>query len=85
VLAAHGRRSGADPRVWRFMTGDREAIRAFASRFGVSILAEGAGGADITHNLRTAVVGADGNIVRTFSGSDWTPAELLDVLRRASA
>ena len=26
VLAGHGRRSGADPHVWRFMTGDREAI-----------------------------------------------------------
>ncbi len=85
VLAGHGRRSGADPHVWRFMTGDREAIRAFASRFGVSIMTEGAGGTNITHNLRTAVVGADGNIVHVFGGSDWTPAELLDALRRASA
>ena len=67
------------------MTGDREAIRAFASRFGVSIMGEGAGGTNITHNLRTAVVGADGNIVHIFGGSDWTPAELLDALRRASA
>ena len=49
--------------MWRFVTGDREAIRAFASRFGVSIMTEGRGGTDITHNLRTAVVDADGRIV----------------------
>jgi protein SCO1 len=82
VLAGHARRAGADPRVWRFVTGDPEAIRAFASRFGVSIMADGPG---ITHNLRTAVIGADGTVAHIFSGNEWTPAELLDALRRASA
>lgn len=85
VLAGHARRAGADPRVWRFATGDREAIRAFASRFGVSIMTASPDGTDLTHNLRTAVVGADGTIVHIFSGNGWTPAELLDALRRASA
>ena len=85
VLAAHARRAGADPRVWRFATGDRDAIREFALRFGVSTMTETAGGSDLTHNLRTAVVGADGTIVHVFSGNEWTPAELLDALRRAGA
>jgi protein SCO1/2 len=83
VLAAHARRLGADPRVWRFLTGDPLVVRAFASRLGVSILDGDA--PDLTHNLRTAVVGADGTIVRTFGGNDWTPPELLDALRRAGA
>jgi protein SCO1/2 len=82
VLAGHARRAGADPRIWQFMTGDPDAIRGFASRFGVSILP---GGADITHNLRTAIVGPDGAVVRLLGGNDWTPAELIDALRRASA
>jgi len=85
VLAGHARRAGADPRVWRFATGDREAIRAFASRFGVSIMTASPDGTDLTHNLRTAVVGGDGTIVHIFSGNEWTPAELVDALRRASA
>jgi len=85
VLAGHAGRAGADSRVWRFMTGEREAIRAFASRFGVSIMSGAADGSEITHNLRTAVVGADGTIVHVFGGYEWTPAELLDALRRASA
>jgi protein SCO1 len=85
VLAGHARRAGADPRMWQFMTGDPDAIRGFASRFGVSILPGDAGAADITHNLRTAIVGPDGAVVRLLSGNDWTPAELIDALRRASA
>jgi protein SCO1/2 len=85
VLARHARRVGADPRVWRFATGEPEAIREFASRLGVSALTSAAGGTDITHNLRTAVVGTDGTIVQIFSGNEWTPAELLDALRRAGA
>lgn len=85
VLGGHARRAGADPRVWRYVTGERDAIRAFALHFGVSIIGEAADVKDFTHNLRTAVVGADGTIVHIFSGNDWTPAELLDALRRASA
>jgi protein SCO1/2 len=85
VLAGHARRAGADPRVWRFATGEPEAIRGFASRFGVSVITEAADDAGITHNLRTAVIGSDGTIVRIFSGNEWTPAELLEALRRASA
>jgi protein SCO1/2 len=85
VLGAHARRAGADPRVWRFVTGERDAIRAFALRFGVSTMGEEAEAKEITHNLRTAVVGADGTIVHIFTGNQWTPAELLDALRRASA
>jgi protein SCO1/2 len=85
VLAAHARRAGADPRVWRFATGEREALREFALRFGVSTMSDAAGGSAITHNLRTAVIGPDGTIARIFSGTEWTPAELLDALRRAGA
>lgn len=85
VLAAHARQAGADPRVWRFATGDRDAIADFASRFGVSVIREGADARDITHNLRTAVVGPDGRLVEILGGTEWTAADLLAALRRASA
>jgi protein SCO1/2 len=85
VLAEHARRAGADPRVWRFVTGKRDAITAFASRLGVSVIREEADARDITHNLRTAVVGPDGRILKILSGNEWTAAELIDTLRRASA
>jgi protein SCO1/2 len=71
--------------MWRFVTGERDAIAAFASRFGVSVIREEAGDGDIMHNLRTAVIGPDGRIVTVLNGNEWTAAELIDALRRASA
>jgi protein SCO1/2 len=83
VLAGHARRAGADPRVWRFVTGDPDAIAAFAARFGVSVIRDDANRAAITHNLRTAVVRPGGKIVQMFSGNEWSAADLLADLRRA--
>jgi protein SCO1/2 len=85
VLAEHARRAGADPRIWRFVTGERDALAAFASRFGVSVIRGEEDAGNITHNLRTAVVGPDGRIVTILNGNEWTAAELIDALRRASA
>jgi protein SCO1/2 len=83
VLAAHAQRAGADPRVWHFVTGERDAIADFASRFGIAIIREGSNAADITHNLRTAVIASDGTLLTILNGNDWTPAELMRALRQA--
>jgi protein SCO1/2 len=82
VLAEHAQRVGADPEVWSFVTGELEAIDAFAQQFGVSIIREPAG-AEIVHNLRTVVVDPVGRVVKVFSGNEWTPAQALDEVRRA--
>ncbi len=81
VLAAHARQAGANPAVWHFATGEPHAIAAFAGGFGVAIMGEEPG-AEITHSLRTAVIGSDGSLVSVFRGNEWTPADLLDALRR---
>ena len=83
VLVAHARRVGADPRVWHFATGDRDVIEGFASRLGVSIIREGTNAENVTHNLRTAVIGSDGTLRTVFSGNEWTPAQLMDAVRHA--
>lgn len=83
VLAAHAAHAGADARVWQFLTGEREAIAAFASRFGTSIIREGSDSADITHNLRTAVIASDGTLVAVLKGADWAPADLMHALSQA--
>jgi protein SCO1/2 len=83
ILAAHAKKLGADPRIWHFATGDRAAIDSFASRFGVSVVREGANAENMTHNLRTAVIGSDGTLRTVFNGNEWTPAELIDAVRRA--
>ncbi len=83
VLKAHAQRAGADPAVWSFVTGDRDDIDRFASRFGVSIIREDKTGQEIVHNLRTAVIDPQGRLVKVFSGNEWQPAELLNGLRSA--
>lgn len=83
VLAAHAKKLGADPRIWHFATGDREVIDRFASRLGVSVIREGTNAENVTHNLRTAVIGPTGTLRTVFTGNEWTPAQLMDAVRRA--
>lgn len=83
VLAAHAGRLGADPRVWHFVTGSPNDIAAFASRFGVSVIRDPGNAADITHNLRTAVIASDGTLAAMLKGNEWAPADLLHALRQA--
>ncbi len=87
VLAAHAAKLKADPAIWTFLTGDAITVERLAGTFGIGIMRDPTDSAQITHNLRTAVVGADGKIARIYSGTDWTPgallADLRDVVARA--
>jgi protein SCO1 len=83
ILAAHARQAGADARVWHFATGEQKEIDAFASRLGILIVREPSNPADITHNLRTAVIDSSGRLQTVLNGADWDPSELLTALRRA--
>jgi protein SCO1/2 len=76
VLTQHAKALGADSRTWHFVTGERDDVLAFAKRFGI-ITEPGEPGTPVVHNLRTAVIDAQGRLVRTYSGSDWSPAELV--------
>jgi|SoiMethySBSTD1v2_1073268.scaffolds.fasta_scaffold00698_41 protein SCO1/2 len=77
VLKAHGTKLGFNPRIWTFLTGDRDEIDRFASRFGVSVARAMTDQKDITHNLRTALIDRQGNLVKTYTGNEWTPAEVM--------
>ena len=81
VLKKHAGTLGADPRVWTFLTGDRDEIDKFASRFGVQVERAEDNPRDITHNLRTAIISADGKLVKVYTGNEWTPAQLLADLK----
>ena len=77
VLKAHAKKLGADLKRWTFLTGDRDDIDRFASRFGVSVARAPNDQRDITHNLRTAIVDADGKLVKVYIGNEWTPDQAL--------
>lgn len=80
-LRAHANRLHADPAIWRFATAPREQVDHFAAHFGVNVIREPDG--TITHNLRTAVIGPDGRVVRVYEGSEWAPDDIVADLGRA--
>jgi protein SCO1/2 len=77
VLKVHAEKPGADLKTWTFLTGDRDDIDRFAARFGVSVARSQTDQRDITHNLRTALVGADGKLIKVYIGNEWTPDQAL--------
>ena len=78
VLRAHMKLRRADPAVWTWLTGDKVTVERFGRRFGVAV-APGEPG--VTHNLRTALVGADFRIAKFYTGNEWTPSVVLADLR----
>ncbi len=85
VLKQHARELNADVTRWTFLTGDRDEIDRFAARFGVVVSRAPNDPRDITHNLRTVVVGPDGRLVKTYTGNDWTPEQVLADLRQVAS
>ena len=77
VLKAHGAKLGLDPRLWSFLTGERDSIDKWASGFGVSISRATNDPKDITHNLRTVIIDRQGNLVQTYTGNEWTPEQVF--------
>lgn len=77
VMKAHARTLEADFKTWTFLTGDRDDIDRFAARFGVSVVRATNDPRDISHNLRTAIVNAEGKLVKVYIGNEWTPEQAL--------
>ena len=84
VLRKHAQAVGAAPATWTFLTGSRDEVLALAKRFGV-ITEPGESAAVVVHNLRTALIDAEGRVAIVHSGNMWTPAELVADLRTIPA
>ena len=85
VLAAHAKKARSRPDTWTWLTGEQNAVDAFAAQFGVSIIRDDRPMQEITHNLRTIVIDRAGRVVKIYNGNDWKTEELLATLRAADA
>jgi protein SCO1 len=85
VLKMHAQALGADPARWSFMTASPEEMEKLTRRFGLHVERDAENAIEITHNLRTAVIDANGKVVTIHSGTDWTPAQLVADLEAAPA
>ena len=79
VLKDYARQVDFSSGHWSFATGDSAKIQEFAERLGVLAYKENS---QITHSLLVAVVGADGRLVSSHEGRDWTPEEVNRDLKR---
>ena len=81
VLKKHAAELDADLSRWTFLTGDRDDVDRFSARFGVQVGRALTDARDITHNLRTVIIGADGTLMKIYTGNDWTPDQILKDLK----
>jgi protein SCO1/2 len=83
VLRTYGESmlKGVNPfEQWTLATGSPQQTGDVARFFGVDYRLDNG---LVTHTLVTAVVGADGRLVRTFPSNSWLPDEVFDVVRQA--
>lgn len=59
---------------WTFAAPTAADLPGIANFFALTVQPEGG---TITHNLSTAVIGADGKIVKWYHGGDWQPSDLI--------
>ncbi len=80
VLKEYAQRYSANPAGWKFLVGStRETIMA-ASAFGADYEANQDGIVD--HRLVTCVIDRGGNVVKEFSGTNYTVDEILTEIAR---
>jgi len=67
-------------RRWEFAVPRAEDLPKIAAFFALTVKPEGG---LITHNLSTAVIGPDGEIVKWYHGSDWQVSDLINDVAEA--
>ena len=81
VLRKHGVSLNADFEIWKFLTGEGESFMSFMEQFGLTANAEESDPSIYVHTLRTAVIGSNGELIKLYRGNEWTPEELVNVLK----
>jgi protein SCO1/2 len=61
---------------WTFLTATPADAAPFLEQFGIIVERDPSNEVQITHNLRTAVIGADGRLKSVHTGNRWLPDEL---------
>jgi protein SCO1/2 len=78
VLKAYAGRYAASEKDWSFATGTAEQINFVAGLMGLFYAQEKG---VISHDLRTAVISADGRLVHLWKSNVWTPYEVQRMVR----
>ena len=82
ILKAYGQAVGANPAVWSFATGSKDAIAALTKSFAVY---NERNGVTLDHTLCTALIGSDGRIIEIWRGNGWKVEEIVAALNQEAA
>ena len=80
VLRDFASRIGADPKRWKFLTGDPKAVARAAESFGVVYYPDHG---QIVHSQAVAVVDPAGKLAAIYYGEMWDPETVLRDLEKA--
>lgn len=80
VLGNYAAARKIDLKKWDFLTGDEEEIRKLGDPLGLYFNTDSF---PIEHNLRTAIFDKNGQLVKIFTGNQWSPDELANVIKPA--
>ncbi|HLF84385.1 MAG TPA: SCO family protein, partial [Blastocatellia bacterium] len=81
VMREYGAAHSAGSAQWDFATGTKDEVKQVAAYFGLQYWPDGD---QIVHSLRTAIVGADGKLVKLYRGNEWKPDEIVRELRNST-
>jgi protein SCO1 len=81
VLRAYAASHSPDFEHWEFLTGPKDDVRRVATFFGMQYWRDGD---QVVHSLRTAIIGAEGKVVKLYRGNEWKPEEIVSELRELS-
>jgi protein SCO1/2 len=85
VLRSYGERyvGRTDPSFqhWQFASGSPAQVRKAADFFGLAFNSKDG---QIVHGLQTVLIGADGKVVKVYSGNDWKPEDVAADMEAAA-
>ena len=85
VLQTYGKSYDYDPARWNFLTGDPTDITAIAEQFGLQYWRpDPKQPVNISHNLRTVIIDAQGRVQKIMPENKWEPQELVSELKKAA-
>lgn len=78
VLRDYANAHSADLHQWDFAGGSKDELKKIGTWFGLQYWPDGD---QIVHSLRTAIIDADGKLVKLYRGNEWKPEEIVGELR----
>jgi protein SCO1 len=79
ILKAYAEHQQADPAIWTFATGEQSQIDNLTQSFAVYVEPDAG---TISHGLATALIGADGSVIKIWRGNAWQSSEIIAELRK---